>query len=221
MARFYPGPPPQQGQSPRNGVASAAAIAKLAALTHPTMKSTRLLLVLLALATGAVAQENPAKLALARQVITAMRADKMFDAMTAQMKQMAGQSMPIPAEANPEKRQKMEEFKAKVLDMSMESAKGLIAQLDHIYADVYSEAELQAMKGFFSSPEGQSMLAKQPQIMAHVMPLMQQMQRDLLPKIKEMAEQMKAELKTAEAAKAAAAAPAKAPETPAAEAKKP
>ena len=38
------------------------------------MKTTRLLLVLLALSTGAFAQENPAKLALAREAITAMQA---------------------------------------------------------------------------------------------------------------------------------------------------
>ncbi len=126
------------------------------------MKFTRLLPVLRALATGAVAQENPAKLALAREVITAMKADKMFDAMTAQMKQMATSSMAMPPSATPEQKQKFEEFRGKVMDLSMESAKGLIAQMDHIYADVYSEAELQAMKNFFSSPEGQSMLAKQP-----------------------------------------------------------
>lgn len=159
------------------------------------MKTPRLILVLLAFATGAVAQENPARLALAREVITAMHADKMFDGMAVQMKQMATQSMAVPADATPGQRQKFEQFQGKVMDLSMESAKGLIAQMDHIYADVYSEAELQAMKNFFTSPEGQSMLAKQPQVMAHVMPLVQQMQRDLMPKIKQMAEEMKAALK--------------------------
>ena len=108
------------------------------------MKLTRLLLVLLALATGAFAQENPAKLALAREVITAMKADKMFDAMLGQMKQMAVQSARIPPDATPEQKKKMEEFLNRVMDLSMESAKGIISQMDHIYADVYSEAELRA-----------------------------------------------------------------------------
>jgi hypothetical protein len=193
----------------RSGIASPRPAGKLPA----PMKTTRLLIVLLALATGAVAQENPAKLALAREVITAMKADQMLDAMTAQIKQMASQSMAAPSNVTPGQRQKIEEFKNKTMDLAMESAKGMIAQMDRVYAEVYSEAELQAMKVFFSSPEGQSMLAKQPQIMAHIMPLMQQMQRDLMPKIREMAEQMKAELKAAQAAKAA--------ETPAPEAKKP
>ena len=91
-----------------------------------------------------------------------------------------------------------------------QSAKGIISQMDHIYADVYSEAELRAMKNFFSSPEGQSMLAKQPQAMAHVMPLVQQMQRDLMPKLKQMTEQFEAEMKASKTAK-----PAEAPAAPA------
>jgi len=176
------------------------------------MKLTRLLPVLLALATGAVAQENPTKLALAREVITAMKADKMFDGMVAQMKQMASSSQALPPGATPEQKQKFEEFRNKVMDLSMESAKGIIAQMDHIYADVYSETELQAMKSFFTSPEGQSMLAKQPQVMAHVMPLVQKMQGDLMPRIKQLGEEFRAELKAAKAKPAEApAAPAKNP----------
>lgn len=176
------------------------------------MKTIRLLPLLLALATGSFAQEDPAKLALAREVITAMQADKMFEAITAQMKQMASQSAAIPADATPEQKQKFEQFRGKVMDLSMESAKGLITQMDHIYADVYSEAELRAIRNFFTSPEGQSMLAKQPQVMAHMMPLVQQLQRDLLPKLKVLAEEFRAELKPA---------PAKPAVAPAAEAKKP
>ncbi len=68
----------------------------------------------------------------------------------------------------------------------------MIAQLDLIYADVYSEAELKAMAVFFGSPEGRSMMAKQPQIMAKMMPLMQGMQRDLMPKIQQLVEESKA-----------------------------
>lgn len=161
------------------------------------MKTTRSLLVLLVLTIGAHAQDNnAAKLALAREAIAAMHADKMFDGMAAQMKQMATQMAgnALPPQATPEQRKKFEDFQSRSMDLSMESAKGLIAQMDHIYADVYSEAELRAMKNFFASPEGQSMLAKQPQVMAHIMPRVQQMQRDLMPKIKALAEEMKAEI---------------------------
>src|SRR4051812_3356025 len=139
------------------------------------MKFTRLIPVLLVLATGAFAQDkNATKLALAREVVTVMQADKMFDNMIGQMKQMATQSAVVPPNATPEQQKKLEEFRGKVMDMSLASARGIVAQMDQIYADVYSEAELKAMKAFFTSPEGQAMLAKQPQVMAHVMPMVQQ-----------------------------------------------
>lgn len=163
------------------------------------MKKPLLLLALLALPMGLLAQDNAAKLALAHETIAAMQADKMFDNMAVQMKQMAASSMPLPPDTSPENRQKAQEFQGKLMDLTMEAAKGMIAKLDQIYADVYSEAELKAMKAFFLSPEGQSMIAKQPQIMGHVMPLAQEMQRELMPKIKQL---------TDEATKAAAKTPA-------------
>ena len=39
-------------------------------------------------------------------------------------------------------------------------------------------------------------MAKQPQIMGRIMPLMQEMQRDLLPKIKQLVEESKARAAT-------------------------
>ncbi|HWA85529.1 MAG TPA: DUF2059 domain-containing protein, partial [Opitutus sp.] len=112
-----------------------------------------------------------------------------------QMKQMADQMAvgALPAQATPEQRQKFETFQNEVMELSMNSAKALIAQMDQIYADVFSEAELKAIKAFYLSPEGQSMIAKQPQVMQHLMPYVQQMQRDLMPKIQQLAREMKAE----------------------------
>lgn len=195
------------------------------------MKKSKLLLAWLALGTAAFAQTNapqaapaapapavaapaidPAKLALAREVIAAMQADKMLDRMTAQMKQMATQMAALPPDTPPAKRAKAEALSNKIMDLTMEAAKGMIAKMDALYADVYSEAELKAIKAFFTSPEGKSMLAKQPQLMQRVMPLAQAMQAELLPKIQQLAQQAQAE----EAAEAAAAAKAAAPaETPA------
>lgn len=176
------------------------------------MKTTRLLTVLLALATGAFAQDNNAtKLALAREAIAALKADKMMEGMSAQMKQMATQmsSSALPSDATPEQRKIVEEFKFKILDLSMQSTKGMITQMDQIYADVYSEAELKAMIAFFKSPEGESMMAKQPQIMQRVMPLAQSMQSDLMPKMQKLSEEMRTQLMAASSKPAAAVPPAK------------
>ncbi|MFI5335212.1 MAG: DUF2059 domain-containing protein [Opitutales bacterium] len=198
------------------------------------MKIANILLAILALSPAGFAQDNtpkpapaapapaapapvdPAKLALAREVIAAMHADKMFDGMVTQMKQMVTQMASFPPATTPEKRKVFEEFQAKALELSMTSAKGLVARMDQIYADVYSETELRAMQDFFGSATGQSMLAKQPQVMSHLMPLVQDMQRDLMPKVKQLVETFKADLEKLDAeAKAAAEKAAAQPAVPA------
>jgi hypothetical protein len=115
--------------------------------------------------------------------------------------------MPLPADTTPEKRKQAEELQGKIMDLSMNAAKAMIGKMDQVYADVFSEAELKAITAFYNSPEGQSMVAKQPQILTHIMPLVQDMQRELMPKIKQLVDEAQA---------AAKAAPAKPAETPAA-----
>ncbi len=150
------------------------------------------LLALLALSSGAFAQADPAKLALAREVIAAMQVDKMFDGMANQMKQMASQMSPLSADATAEQLAAATALHDKIMDLTMSSAKGMIAKMDQIYADVYNESELNAMKSFFTSAAGQSMLAKQPQVMAKTMPLIQEMQRELMPKMQQLIQESKA-----------------------------
>jgi hypothetical protein len=171
-----------------------------------------LLLASLALTTGAFAQGSDVKLALARETISAMHADKMLDAMANQMTQMVGKMIPLPPDTTPEKRQKIEEIQAKALSLSVESISSMVAKMDEVYASVYTEAKLKAMKAFFTSPEGQSMIAKQSQVMAQTMPLVQQMQRDLMPKIKQLVD----EARSASQAAPPPAPEAKAPAAPAA-----
>jgi hypothetical protein len=151
------------------------------------MKKTSLFLALLALATSALAEDANSKLTLAREVIAALQADKMIEGMLAQLKQIAGQTAAIPADATPEQRAKAEKLQSEVLELSMAAAKKMIGQMDELYAEVYSEAELRAMKAFFSSDEGRSMLAKQPQVMKRMMPMMQQMQQELMPQVQALA----------------------------------
>lgn len=190
------------------------------------MKKLPLLLASALLLVGARAQApaapapDAAKLALAREVITAMQVDKMFDGMQAQMKQMALQtaSGAIPTSATPEQRARADALQGKIMDLSMEAMKRMISKMDALYADVYSEAELKAMKTFFLSPEGQSMLAKQPMVMQRVMPLAQSMQMELMPKIQALVEQAQAE-ESAEAAPRSSA-PAETPATKSPEAPK-
>jgi hypothetical protein len=162
-----------------------------------------LLLVPLLRADGPADAPEPANIDLAHQVIKAMHADRMFDQMSAQMQQMAAQSINLnSANLTPKQQALAQKMSSQIMALSMDAAKGLLSKMDVIYAEVYSEAELKAMKAFFESPEGMSMLQKQPQIMQKLMPYVQTMQRDLGPKIQAIILDAKSE----ERAQAAAAA---------------
>lgn len=157
------------------------------------MKKTSLFLLSLAFISPAVAADQ-APLELAQKVVKASQFDRMFDQMGAQMQQIAAQSMNLSA---PDLTPAQKEIAAKTLGdvtkLSIDATKQMIQKLDTIYAEVYSEAELKAMLTFFESPEGKSMLQKQPQVMQRMAPLVQGMQREIMPKIQQIVEKAKAE----------------------------
>lgn len=168
------------------------------------MKKFILLLPLLCLSiTAPLVAAEIAQIELARKVIKATQFDRLFDQMGAQMQQAAAQAIDV---SNPSQTPAQREAALKVMNevskISMDAAKGIMGKVDVIYAEVYSAAELNAMLAFFDSPEGKSMLDKQPQVMQRMMPLIQEMQQDIAPKIRDLVQKAKAE-----AADAAASAP--------------
>ncbi len=157
------------------------------------MKKVSLLLLSLALISRLVAAE-PNQLELARKVIKATQFDRAFDQMGAQMQQMAAQSMNLSSpNQTPAQKEAAMKTLGEVMALSMDAAKALISKVDVIYAEVYSEAELKAMLAFFESAEGKSMLQKQPQVMQRMTPLVQAMQKELMPKIQQIVEKARAE----------------------------
>jgi len=162
--------------------------------SHFLMKLLKPFLLLLALAPALHAEVSETKLALAREVIVAMRADKMFDTLGPQLQQMAIHQAGLPDSLTPEQRAKAEEFIGKIMELTLLEAKAMIGKMEAVYADVYSEEELRAIVAFFTSPAGQSMLDKQPELMNRVMPLAQEMQRSLIPQIQALTEAFKAEI---------------------------
>jgi hypothetical protein len=96
---------------------------------------------------------DAAQIELARQVIKSMHADRMFDQMSAQMQKMAAQALNLSsANLTPAQKAAAEKVSSQVMALSMDAAKGLLDKMDVIYAEVYSPAELKAMKAFFESP---------------------------------------------------------------------
>lgn len=195
-------------------------IFELGPVRNSNMKPVNILLALLVLTTGLRAQDNtpksddaapgvvsvePAKLALAREVIAATQADKMLDGIAAQMKQVAAQMTRLPPNATAEQKQQITEFQEQTMDMLMESVKKLLPRMDRVFAESYTEAELRAILAFYTSPEGRSMLAKQPQILARLMPEIQEMNRELMARIRSLVADKKAALAAKASAEAKAA----------------
>jgi hypothetical protein len=137
------------------------------------------------------------RLQLAREVIKATQADKVIDAMTAQVQQMVTAQLEAQAaKMPPEVLAQLQGAQRELVGLAMESAKGMLVKLDHVYADVYTEKELRAIKTFFESPEGRSMLEKQTVLMQRMMPLMMEMQEAMAPKIEEIMKRHTPQAKT-------------------------
>ncbi len=139
---------------------------------------------------------DPARTALAHEVIKAMQADRMFEGMTNQIKQMVAQQTAtyLTATATDEQKAKVALVQSQADALAGAAVQQVKASMDGIYAELFTEAELQGIKTFFLSPEGQSMLAKQPQLMQRLMPVVQRMQGELMPKIGELVQNLQKEL---------------------------
>jgi hypothetical protein len=172
------------------------------------VKKPSLIVLCLALVSSLGAAE-PSQLELASKVIKATQFDRIFDQMGNQMQQMAAQSMNLSSpNLTPAQKEAATKTMGEVMKLSTDAAKNMLEKVDVIYAEVYSEAELKAMLAFFESPEGKSMMQKQPQIIQRMTPLIQGMQKELLPKIQQIAQKAKTE---AEASAAVTPAPTPAP----------
>ncbi|HEY1207044.1 MAG: DUF2059 domain-containing protein [Bryobacteraceae bacterium] len=61
--------------------------------------------------------------------------------------------------------------------------------LVQVYADTYTEEEVDGILAFYKSPAGQAMLQKMPQLMQRSMAVSQQLMSDLMPEIQKMAKE--------------------------------
>ncbi|MBN8734591.1 MAG: DUF2059 domain-containing protein [Acidobacteria bacterium] len=149
----------------------------------------KLVAVLIALSSVAVfAQEAKpsAREAKVEQLLTLTGVDSQTDKMMDQMFKMAVAN--LPSDAPPEVRAKLEEMQTKVFAliserMSWQKMKPVYVKL---YAEVYTDEELDGMIAFFSSPAGRSMTAKNPILMQRSMQVVQSLMAEVLPEIKRM-----------------------------------
>ena len=60
-----------------------------------------------------------------------------------------------------------------------------------IYAELFTEEEINGIVSFYKSPAGKAMIEKMPQMMQRMMPMMQKLMGDLQPEIKKIIEEAK------------------------------
>lgn len=152
---------------------------------------------------------TPATLADAEQVLQAMRFEEMFaKIMDQQKKSMAPmmQRMTAGVKLPEEDRARMVAIQKKVMDELFESMGGpeMKAAVAEIYSSVFSKEELASQAAFYSTPAGQAMTSKQPQVQEKMMQVMMPKMAEIGPKMQAamqaFGEEMKAKQGTSPAA---------------------
>jgi hypothetical protein len=142
--------------------------------------------------------DDASKTAKVHELFAAMHMDRMMsqmmDQMTGFMKQQFQQSIQEAAGSStmPDAQKKLtDEFYGKVIKLATDSMswKALEPEYTKIYADTYTEDEIEAITVFYKSPAGQAMLTKTPELTAASMKVVQAKMIEIQPKMKELSDQ--------------------------------
>ncbi len=150
------------------------------------MIAVRILLVAALFVPASVAAEHD-KRALADELLTVMRSEKLIDQVMQQVsastqQQMSAMNVPPEMKAASEQMNKeLMTYLRQTLDWTK-----LKPQFVDMYADVFSEDELRQVLVFYKSPAGQAFLDKTPQLMQRSVTMMQGLMADVMPHIQEI-----------------------------------
>ena len=146
----------------------------------------KLAVVALLLGTSVALAQDAGKAAKVEEMLRLTKTDEMMQQVMSQMKTMSMDQF----EKNlpPEEKAKAREQQQKIFDlvsakMSWEKFKPAIVQ---IYAEVYTDEELDGILAFYRSPAGHAMIEKMPQLMSRTMAVAQKLMGDIQPEIEKM-----------------------------------
>ena len=109
---------------------------------------------------------------------------KMLPSQMEQMGKLSGQTNMPPETVN--QSEKIVDLVAS--ELSWEKVKN---DYIHLYAETLTEEELKASIAFYKTPEGQSFVNKQPELMKRAMELNQKLMIKIMPRIQEMTKEMR------------------------------
>jgi hypothetical protein len=138
---------------------------------------------------------DSAKEAKVHAMFEAMHMSKMMDTMMGAVMQMVhqmGESAPGMDKANAAQKKILVEFEDKSMKLATDSLSWKALEPDYvkIYAATFSSDEIDAIAQFYSSPAGQAMLDKTPELTSASMKVVQEKMALLQPQLKELQEQM-------------------------------
>ena len=150
------------------------------------------LLMLVAGPVGARADEA-SKQAKVKELFAVMHMDHNLDRMMSAMQrqvQVTAQSAPGAEALTPEKKKLQDEFVANSMKVVEANFGWTVLEPAYVklYADTYTEAELDGILAFYQSPAGQAMLAKTPQLSSGVMEIVHSRMDDFQPKMQALQE---------------------------------
>jgi hypothetical protein len=159
---------------------------------------------------------TPATLADADAVLKAMHFDEMFSKIMDQQKKSMGpmmQRMTAGMKVSDEDKARITEMQKKVMDGVFDSLSGpeMKSAVAGIYSSIFSKEELASLGAFYSTPAGQSMVAKQPAVQEKMMEVMMPKMAEIGPKMQQVMKEFAAEQQAKRGAAPATPAPAPTP----------
>jgi hypothetical protein len=146
----------------------------------------KLAVVALLLGTSVALAQDAGKTAKIEEMLRLTKTDEMMQQVMSQMKAMNLQQ--LQKNLAPDEKAQAAEMQQKIFDlvnakMSWEKFKPAIVQ---IYAEVYTDEELDGILAFYRSPAGHAMIEKMPQLMSRTMAVAQKLMGDIQPEIEKM-----------------------------------
>ncbi|UZE95658.1 DUF2059 domain-containing protein [Alkalimarinus alittae] len=132
---------------------------------------------------------------LAEEMLEVSQASSVLDNMSAQVNAMFSQTVQQ-MNLSEEKKAEAAKYQQRLNEIMEEelSWSKLKGQFVDVYVDVFSEEELKELVAFYKSPLGKKLIVKMPQLMQESMGLAQKQMQSIIPKIKQLSQEMQAEL---------------------------
>lgn len=134
--------------------------------------------------------DEASKSAKAEELLQLTQGAQMMKSIMASMKGMMTVQM-NKADMPAEKRAKASEMQERMMTLVTDRLSKAKPALVKIYADTYTEEELDGILAFYKSPAGKALLQKMPQVMERSMPVMMELMGDVQSEIKKMVEELK------------------------------